>query len=131
MSENVQTTATQTVAVYFDGGCPICSREIGFYQRQAGADAIQWVDITRCGDDALPTGVSRATAMARFHVRTADGLRDGAAAFIALWQALPRFRLIGRILSIPPLPWLLERGYRLFLVIRPTRKLDDCDICVK
>jgi len=118
-------------AVYFDGGCPICSREIGFYQRQRGADAIAWVDITRCDDAALPTGVSRSAAMARFHVTTPNGIKDGAAGFLALWRELPRFRLIAQLLSNPPLPWLLERGYRLFLRIRPTRKLADCDICVK
>ena len=117
--------------VYFDGGCPICSREIGFYQRQRGADAIRWVDITRCEDAALPVGVSRAAAMARFHVTTNNGIEHGAAGFLALWRVLPRFRLIAQLLSVPPLPWLLERGYRLFLRIRPTRNVADCDICIK
>jgi predicted DCC family thiol-disulfide oxidoreductase YuxK len=131
MVETSLPPAASAVAVYFDGGCPICSREIGFYQRQAGADSINWVDVNRCSENALPDGVSRTAAMARFHVRTADGITDGAAAFIALWKALPRFRLIGRLLSVPPMPWLLERGYRIFLRIRPTRKLAACDTCVK
>lgn len=117
--------------VYFDGGCPICSREIGFYQRQRGADTIAWIDITRCDEAALPTGVSRAAAMARLHVATAGGIKDGAAAFLALWGQLPPFRLLAQLLSIPPLPWLLERGYRVFLRIRPTRKLVDCNVCIK
>ena len=123
--------ATPAAIVYFDGGCPTCSREISFYQRQPGADNISWVDLTTCSDAALPAGVLRQAAMARFHVATAAGITHGAAGFLALWRALPRFRLIGRLLSIPPLPWLLERAYRVFLRIRPTRKLADCDICVK
>lgn len=117
--------------VYFDGGCPICSREISFYRRQPGADKISWVDLTTCPDSALPQGISRQTAMARFHVATAAGITSGAAGFLVLWRALPRFRWIGRLLSLPPLPWILERGYRIFLRVRPTRKLDDCDVCVK
>jgi len=28
------------LTVYYDGACPVCSREMGFYQRQAGADDI-------------------------------------------------------------------------------------------
>ncbi len=130
-SQTFVTAATPTTTVFFDGGCPICSREIAFYQKQSGADAVAWVDITRCQDDSLPQGVTRSAAMARFHVQTGSGLHHGAAAFIALWKSLPRFRFAGKFLSIPPLPWLLERAYRVFLIIRPTRKIDDCDICVK
>ncbi len=125
------TTPIPSTTVFFDGGCPICSREIAFYQKQSGADTVAWIDITRCEDDALPQGVTRAAAMARFHVQTSSGLHHGAAAFIALWKSLPRFQIAGKLLSIPPLPWLLERAYRIFLIVRPTRKLDSCDICVK
>jgi predicted DCC family thiol-disulfide oxidoreductase YuxK len=127
----IETTTSPLATVYFDGGCPICSREIGFYQRLSGADRIAWVDLTTCPDSALPQGISRQTAMARFHVATAAGITSGAAGFLVLWRALPRFRWIGRLLSLPPLPWILERGYRIFLRVRPTRKLDDCDVCVK
>ena len=127
----LETPILTTATVYFDGGCPLCSREIAFYQRQSGAGSLAWLDLTTCEDAALPNGLSRQQALARFHVQTADGISHGAAGFLALWRALPRFRLIGRLLSIPPMPWVLERGYRIFLRIRPTRKLADCDVCVK
>ena len=26
------------LTVYYDGACPVCSSEMGFYQRQDGAD---------------------------------------------------------------------------------------------
>ena len=32
---------------------------------------------------------------------------------------LPGFHIAARVLRVPPLPWLLEIGYRGFLVIRP------------
>lgn len=111
-------TATCATSVYFDGGCPICTREIGFYQRQDGANNIDWVDVSRCEEAALPKGVSREAAMARFHVANATGLTDGAPAFIQLWCALPRFRFIGRVLSIPPIPTLLNWAYAGFLRVR-------------
>jgi len=65
----IESTASPLAIVYFDGGCPICSREISFYQRQSGADQIAWVDLTTCPDSALPNGVSRQAAMARFTFR--------------------------------------------------------------
>jgi len=107
------------VTVYYDGSCPLCASEIGVYRRGPGSEAVQWCDVSRPG--AVPDGVTPEAAMARFHVKSADGrLHDGAAAFIALWLSLPRWRWIGRIASLPPLPWLLERAYRGFLPLRPS-----------
>ena len=108
-------------AVYYDGGCPVCSREIALYQRlsDGAADRPAFENIA-VEQARLPEGISREAALARFHVRLGSGeVVSGAAAFIALWRATPRFRLLGRACSLPPLPWLLERGYGLFLKIRP------------
>lgn len=33
--------------VYYDGGCPVCRREIGFYQTCPGAEHIAWQDISQ------------------------------------------------------------------------------------
>jgi len=115
---NKANTNSSAVSVYYDGGCPVCTREIGFYQRQDGAGDINWVDVSRCDDATLPNGVTRDAALARFHVVNAKGTTDGAPAFIALWRALPRFRFIGKILSIPPLPMLLNVAYAVFLKVR-------------
>jgi predicted DCC family thiol-disulfide oxidoreductase YuxK len=109
---------TRPVTVLYDGACPVCRREIGLYQRSEGADAVAWCDVSRPA--ALPEGLTGEAAMARFHVIDARGeLKSGAEAFIALWLSLPRWRWLGRIASVPPLPWLLERLYRGFLRIRP------------
>ena len=35
----------QRPVVLFDGGCPMCSREIAHYRRLGGAEAIDWIDI--------------------------------------------------------------------------------------
>ncbi len=44
----------------------------------------------------------------------------GAAAFVAMWRVLPLLRPLAALASIPPVLWLLERGYRMFLKLRPT-----------
>ena len=105
--------------VYFDGGCPVCSREVAMYRRQPGANALQWVDVAHCGPAELGTGLTREAAMARLHLRRADGsLVSGALAFTGLWRALPQWAWLGRVLGQGPGLWLLEAGYRAFLVAR-------------
>jgi hypothetical protein len=46
-------------------------------------------------------------------------LLDGAAAFAAMWRAIPLLSPLGHAARLPPLLWLLERAYRGFLRIRP------------
>lgn len=108
-------------AVFYDGSCPLCQREIGFYQRRDGSEAVDWIDVSACapGRD-VASGLDREAAMARFHVRQPDGtLVSGAAGFAALWTHLPGFRLFGRIAQVPGVAHLLEGAYRVFLPIRP------------
>lgn len=115
MSKPTQKSST----VYFDGGCPVCSREIAMYQRQPGADGVRWVDVAHCEASELGSGLSRHAAMSRLHLRYADGhLVSGAAAFTALWRSLPRWAWLGRLLGTGATLWLLEAGYRFFLVVR-------------
>jgi len=105
--------------LYFDGACPICSREVAMYQRQAGADGVRWVDVARCEGGDLGAGLTRQAAMARLHLRRPDGsLVSGAQAFTVLWQALPRWSWLGRLLGSGPGLRLLEWSYRAFLVVR-------------
>lgn len=112
--------ADRALTVYYDGGCPVCSREIAAYRRQVGAEQCEWVDASSCPESELGIGLSRDGALARFHVRRADGeLVDGMRGFAALWRALPRFAWAGRIASVWPLPLLLDAAYRVFLRIRP------------
>lgn len=109
----------QQPTVYFDGACPVCSREVAMYQRQKGANAVKWVDVARCDTSELGDGLTREAAMARLYLRQPDGhLVSGAAAFTALWRVLPAWAWLGRWLGTGPALWLLEAGYRMFLVVR-------------
>ncbi|MEM1140036.1 MAG: DUF393 domain-containing protein [Pseudomonadota bacterium] len=110
-------TPTLPFTVYFDGACPLCRKEIAFYQRRRGADAIRWVDVSTSEPDA---GLSQCEALARFHVRDTDGaLASGGAAFAALWRQMPAFRLVGYAFKPKAMVWILEGAYRAFLPLRP------------
>lgn len=104
--------------VYYDGGCPVCSREIALYRSRPGAERFEWVDVSAPGAQ-LGSGLTPRAALARMHVRTRDGaLLQGAAAFAAMWRLMPGFRWLGRLVATPPLGVLAEAGYRLFLLVR-------------
>lgn len=114
------TTGPDRLTVFYDGACPLCRREIDFYRRRKGAQSLDWVDVSQSDGEMVAPGLSKAEAMARFHVKRGDGqLASGGLAFAQLWAALPGFRPFGRVLQWPPLAWLVERGYRLFLKLRP------------
>lgn len=104
------------ITVYYDGACPVCRREIGFYQSRTGG-AVTYCDVTA---EVCPApDLSREEALRRFHVRQADGaLVSGAAAFLALWRATPGFRLAGRLLSARPVVAVLDVAYSGFLRLR-------------
>jgi len=107
------------LTVYFDGSCPLCQAEIAHYRKQEGANRICFHDASPSHDQVAPD-LTKAEAMGRFHVRQSDGqLLSGAAAFISIWNFLPRWRWAGRIAALPGMTAMLESFYRLFLPIRP------------
>lgn len=109
----------QVCTVYFDGSCPLCRREISYYQQQTGGEAFQYVDVSR-PDAQLGPGLERARSLTRFHARDSSGrLVSGAEAFVLLWRALPRFARLARLTRVPGALPLLEVAYRGFLVVRP------------
>jgi predicted DCC family thiol-disulfide oxidoreductase YuxK len=113
-------TQLPQLTVYYDGACPVCSREIAHYRQQPGAQACQWIDAAHCPSDVLGADLTRAQALDRFHVRLADGrLVDGAAGFAALWQLMPGWRWLGRLVQWAPVRPVAALAYAAFLRLRP------------
>jgi predicted DCC family thiol-disulfide oxidoreductase YuxK len=112
--------------VLFDGGCPMCRREIAHYMRLRGAQQIEWVDIAAAATDLAALGVDRAEAMARFHVRDRSGRwQTGAHAFVELWSHLPGYAVLARGLRSVRLVGLLERAYQPFARWRLARRCTE------
>ena len=105
--------------VYFDGSCPLCRAEIGYYRRKDQVGALCFIDISEAGATP-PEGIPQQRAMKRFHVRASDRrVLVGAAAFVEVWTRLPRWRWVARTASLPGALIALELGYRMFLPVRP------------
>lgn len=107
------------LTVLYDGACPLCRREIGLYRGLQPNTPVCFADLSD-PSLSLPSGATREQLLARFHVRGRDGqLLSGAQAFLALWEALPGWRWLAHVGRLPGMAWVMERGYRLFLRMRP------------
>lgn len=112
-------TVTPTLTVLYDGGCPLCRREIDLYRGLRSDTPVSFTDISDL-ECPIPEGIPRDQLLARFHVRHADGtVSSGARAFIALWAELPGWRWLARAGRLPGAVSIMELVYRLFLRWRP------------
>jgi len=112
----VITALTPALMVWYDGGCPICLAEIGMMRRLDRDCAIAFVDVD--ASDACP--IDRQARLERLHAQRRGGeILTGAPAFVAMWRVLPALRPLAVLASPPPVLWLLEHAYRVFLKVRP------------
>jgi predicted DCC family thiol-disulfide oxidoreductase YuxK len=79
--------------------------------------AIMFVDAS---DPASACSTNRDALLARFHAREDGRMLSGAAAFAAMWHAIPLLRPLGLAARNPLVLSGLERAYRLFLRVRPS-----------
>jgi len=108
--------ALAAVTVWYDGDCPLCLREINLMRRLDKRRAINFVEIQTAAACPIDTD----TLMTRFHAQERDQpVVSGAAAFAAMWRAIPMLRPLGLLAKARPVLWVLERLYIGFLKIRP------------
>jgi len=113
---SVAAAEARPLTVWYDGDCPICTAEIGLMRRLDRVSAIEFVDLSLPG--ACPTDHN--LRFARLHAQVRGGpMVAGAAAFVAMWRVLPALRPLAALASPPPVLWLLELAYQLFLRLRP------------
>ena len=107
---------TTRVTVWYDGACPLCVREIALMRRLDRRRTIRFVEAR----EATDCPIDAAELLTRFHAReTGQPVVSGAAAFAAMWRAIPVLRPLGHAARFRPFLWLLERFYRAFLRVRP------------
>ena len=94
----------------------MCRREIAVMRRLDRAGAIDFIDVA-AEDATCP--IDRRDLLARFHARENGVLLSGAAAFAAMWRAIPLLRPLGLAARSPFVLSALERLYLLFLRVRP------------
>lgn len=103
--------------VWNDGACPLCRREIALMRKLDRRGAIDFIDIVTADHAQCP--VSRAELLARFHALENGQLLSGAAAFAAMWRAIPALRPLGLLARNRRVLRALEWLYLRFLAVRP------------
>jgi predicted DCC family thiol-disulfide oxidoreductase YuxK len=104
------------IKIWYDSRCPLCKREITLMRKLDKRGAITFVGIISTAD-LCPA--DRATLLARFHAEDDGQLLSGAAAFAAMWRAIPILRPVGLAARNRRVLAGLERIYIFFLRHRP------------
>ena len=119
------------VTVYFDGDCHLCSREINHYRKKDSLQRIEFVDIAELNFSAEQHGLDPVFVQQHLHVRLANGdLQTGVNAFIAIWNVLPAYQWMSRLINLPIIRPLANVAYSIFAKIRPylpKRKRNLCE----
>jgi predicted DCC family thiol-disulfide oxidoreductase YuxK len=106
------------VIAYFDGQCPVCVAEMSRYAKH-GEHLVRLED---CTGETLSDDVDREAALKALHVRLPDGsLVVGWAAFIAIWERLPGWRVLAWLTRPAPIRIPMDALYRLIAPLRPRR----------
>ena len=103
------------LTVYYDGICKLCSREITYYQGKVNPSKVEWIDIARNGDALKAFGITQSDALLYMHARTEDDqILVGVDAFIALWERVPYWRTLAKIISLRPVKFVAKIVYAYF-----------------
>ncbi len=107
------------ITIWYDGECPLCIREIALMRWLDRRRAIQFVNVA---DKEASCPLDRSLLLARLHANEDGKLLSGAAAFAAMWRAIPVLRPLGLIARNAYILNALERLYLVFLRFRPRLK---------
>lgn len=103
------------VAMLFDGGCPLCSKEVAHYRRLDKQDKVEWADIHADPTILEQYDIAYLAAMKHLHVIDLNGsVVIGAPAFAVVWAQLPGYRFLAHVTALPGVLPVLDRLYRWF-----------------
>ena len=120
--------------IYYDGLCPLCSREIDHYRNKDHQGLIEYIDIANSSFDAKAEGLDPENVHKRFHAKKADGtIVEGVDAFIEIWKTLKVFKPLKAMAESKVARPVFDIGYNVFAKIRPLLRKNECeaDVCQK
>jgi hypothetical protein len=104
----------KTVEVFFDGECPLCTREIDMLRRHDKNSRVAFTDNAAPGFDPAPLGKTMDELMGHIHGRMGDGaFIEGVEVFRQLYAAVG-FAPVVALTRVPGVSHALDFGYRVF-----------------
>jgi predicted DCC family thiol-disulfide oxidoreductase YuxK len=114
MTMTANNSTSYEVEVFYDGGCPLCRREIDMLKRWDKQRKIRFSDIDGVGFSFDSLGKTHEQLMAEIHGRLPDGTwLQGVEVFRRLYAAVG-FRVPVALSRLPLVSQLLGVGYWLF-----------------
>lgn len=111
---NTPSALPHEIEVFFDGDCPLCTKEIAMLRRLDRRSRILFTDVSSPAFDPGAAGVSMSALMAEIHARLPDGtLLTGVEVFRRLYAAVG----LGPLVAASRLPGVreaLDFGYARF-----------------
>ena len=84
--------------VFYDGSCPLCTREIKHYIQIDRNKHINWEDISTDTSLLKQHDIAYADAMKKLHVIDHYGkTKIGVDAFLTIWQLIPYYRYLAKV----------------------------------
>ena len=101
MESPASQSCDDSLRVLYNGSCPICSKEIEHYQHYSEGEGlpIAYDDLMTEAREAWT--IDQDSAAKALRVRRGDEVLVGVEAFLALWEAMPRYRLLARLVRLP------------------------------
>ena len=115
--------------LFYDGACPLCSREIRFLEGRDRGQRISFVDIAAEDFDARNFGLSHRDVIGTIHGKLPNGdTIEGLEVFRRAYSAVGLGWLLAPT-GWPGLAWLSDRAYRVFARnrLRWTGRDAECD----
>ena len=107
-------SATRAVEVFYDGGCPVCLREVRLLRRLDRRGSVLFTDIDEPGFEPPRPGPAFDDLMARIHARLPDGSWiQGVEVFRRLYTAVGFGPLVA-VSRWPGISHLLDGSYAVF-----------------
>ena len=108
------TDSAYDIEVFYDGGCPLCLREITMLRRWDRQSKIRFTDIDAADFQPAAVGKSYEELMAQMHGRLADGTWvQGVEVFRRLYAVVGFVRLAA-LSRLPLFSQVLNLGYLVF-----------------
>lgn len=102
---------TDETKVLYNANCPVCSAEINHYAKYTETHDLP-IRFDDLNSDALAAwDLDADKAARRLYVQHGSKRLSGIPAFIVLWQQMPRYNWLARLVSIPGLHRLAVWGY--------------------
>ncbi len=116
------------IVVYYDGKCGLCSREINYYKKISDSKKVDWIDVARNPNALKSFGISQAEALLYLHAKDDNNvIYTRVDAFILMWSAIPKWRIVAKIAKLTIFKQCLEFAY-VFFAKRRFSRYEHCKL---